>query len=248
MKIIHKKITFSFRVFGILFLLAGILAFSSVRKDDVKKVEMVVITTKFGDMTVYLYPETPLHRANFLKLVREGFYNDLIFHRVISGFMIQGGDPDSRNAGPDTRLGMGGPGYTIPAEFNPDFIHKKGALSAARQADQVNPQKASSGSQFYIVQGRTYTAAELEKIVSQRKRQNPEDTLSYSPRQIKTYETLGGTPFLDGAYTVFGEVVEGLDIIDSIAVQPTNRADRPREDILISMKIVKEKWPLPTKK
>lgn len=235
------------QVLGILFLLIGISAFSFVRIDDVKKEEMVVISTKFGDMTVYLYPETPLHKANFLKLVKEGFYDDLLFHRVMQGFMVQGGDPDSRNAPAGKRLGRGGPGYTIPAEFNPKYIHKKGALAAARQPDQVNPEKESSGSQFYLVQGKPVTEAELKSIESRRKMQNASDTASYTAEQVKTYGKIGGTPFLDGNYTVFGEIVAGLDVIDSIAAQPVDRANRPKEDILMSMKIVKKKWPLPTK-
>lgn len=235
------------QVLGILFLLIGISAFSFVRIDDVKKEEMVVISTKFGDMTVYLYPETPLHKANFLKLVKEGFYDDLLFHRVMQGFMVQGGDPDSRNAPAGKRLGRGGPGYTIPAEFNPKYIHKKGALAAARQPDQVNPEKESSGSQFYLVQGKPVTEAELKSIESRRKMQNASDMASYTAEQVKTYGKIGGTPFLDGNYTVFGEIVAGLDVIDSIAAQPVDRANRPKEDILMSMKIVKKKWPLPTK-
>lgn len=248
MKIINTKGIRSTQFLGILLLLSGMLALSFVGKDDVKKVEMVVITTKFGDMTVYLYPETPLHKANFLKLVKDGFYKDLLFHRIIQGFMIQGGDPDSRNAPSGKMLGQGGPGYTIPAELNPKYIHKKGALAAARMGDQVNPKRASSGSQFYIVQGKPVSKAQLEKVAARRKTQNSEGFEGYSPEQIEAYRSQGGTPFLDGAYTVFGEVVEGLDVIDAIAAQPTAGGDRPEEDILMSMKIVKKKWPLPTKK
>lgn len=248
MKIIQSKFNYHNQILSILLLIACISGFSFAYEDDVKKEEMVVISTKFGDMTVRLYPETPLHRANFLKLVKESYYDSLLFHRVIAGFMIQGGDPDSRGAAEGVALGRGGPGYTIPAEFNPKYIHKKGALSAARQGDNVNPKKESSGSQFYIVDGKPVSKAELESIESRRKMQNPNDSVSYTPEQIKIYETIGGTPFLDGSYTVFGEVVEGLNVIDSIAAQPTNRGDRPKDDIVMSMKIVKKKWPLPTTK
>ncbi len=248
MKIIHRKLNYHNQILAIFLMIACISAFSFAYKDDVKKEEMVVISTKFGDMTVRLYPETPLHKANFLKLVGQSYYDSLLFHRVISGFMIQGGDPDSRGAAKGVALGRGGPEYTIPAEFNSKYIHKKGALAAARQGDGVNPKKESSGSQFYIVMGKPVSKTELESIESRRKMQNPADTVSYTAEQIETYETIGGTPFLDGSYTVFGEVVEGLNVIDSIAAQPKNRGDRPIEDIVMSMKIVKKKWPLPTKK
>lgn len=209
---------------------------------------MVVISTIYGDMTVRLYPETPLHKANFLKLVNESFYDSLLFHRVIQGFMIQGGDPDSKGAQAGVALGRGGPGYTIPAEIDPQFIHKKGALSAARQGDQVNPKKESSGSQFYVVQGKPVPEAELNRIIDQKKRKTSSESEIYTPEQIATYTTLGGTPHLDGDYTVFGEVIEGLDIIDSIAKQAVDRRSRPVDDIIMTMKIEKKKWPLRTKK
>jgi len=183
-----------------------------------------VIHTEYGDMKGVLYNETPLHRDNFVKLAKSGFFNGLLFHRVIQGFMIQGGDPDSKNAKPGQQLGAGTPGYTVPAEFNPAFIHKKGALSAARQADQVNPKKASSGSQFYIVQGKKQNAATLGA--------------NYTEEQKKIYSTVGGTPFLDGNYTVFGEITEGLDVIDKIAAVQKDQSDRPLKDIKMTIKIL----------
>ncbi len=191
---------------------------------------MVIISTPFGDMKVKLYDETPLHRDNFIKLAREGFYDGLLFHRVIQGFMIQGGDPNSKNAPAGQSLGSGGPGYTIPAEFNPDLIHKKGALSAARLGDQVNPKRASSGSQFYIVQGKPLSSSELDNYTYR-------TGVSYTPEQKKIYEELGGTPFLDMQYTVFGEVVEGLDVIDKIAAVRTAPGDRPIEDVKFTVKV-----------
>lgn len=189
---------------------------------------LVRIETSFGNMLVHLYDETPQHRDNFTKLVEEGFYQDLIFHRVISGFMIQGGDPESRNAAANSPLGSGGPGYTIPAEFNTKFIHKKGALAAARTGDAVNPQKKSSGSQFYIVQGNPQSEAMLTRIEDQK-------GFHYSADQKSIYASMGGTPFLDQDYTVFGEVVEGLDVIDKIASVQTGRGDRPVEDVKMKM-------------
>ncbi|NEN25276.1 peptidylprolyl isomerase [Cryomorpha ignava] len=228
--------------------MVGIFCISAAYRTDFKKEEMVVISTKYGDMTVRLYPETPLHKANFLKLINESFYDSTLFHRVIKGFMIQGGDPGSRGATAGAALGTGGPGYTIPAEFNSSFIHKKGALSAARQGDAVNPNKESSGSQFYVVQGKPVPTTDLERMVAQKNRNAAGVSSVYSPEQIETYNTLGGTPHLDGDYTVFGEVVEGLEVIDAIANQPVDGRSRPIEDIVMSMKIVKKKWPLPTKK
>lgn len=187
-----------------------------------KQVMLTIETTK-GTLKVKLYNETPLHRDNFVKLAKEGYFDGLLFHRVIKDFMIQGGDPDSRQADPLKRLGMGGPGYTVPAEFNQTLIHKKGALAAARDN---NPQKASSGSQFYIVQGKAWTDEQLDMI----SRQNG---VTYTPQQRNLYRTIGGTPFLDMNYTVFGEVVEGLSVIDKIAAVKTNSDDRPLEDVLI---------------
>jgi cyclophilin family peptidyl-prolyl cis-trans isomerase len=202
----------------------------------------VKISTQFGDMVVKLYDETPQHRDNFVKLVEEGYYNDLLFHRVMKAFMVQGGDPDSKGAATNVQLGRGGPDYKIPAEFNDAFTHKKGALAAARQGDQMNPTKASSGSQFYIVQGRPFNAADLLKLESQRNYGKDSTAFfKYTDAQIEDYTALGGYAPLDGEYTVFGEVVEGLDIIDSIAAVPTMRGDRPKEDVKMQMEIVKRK-------
>ena len=162
----------------------------------------VTIETSLGAITIVLYNETPLHRDNFIKLANDGFYDGVLFHRIIQGFMIQTGDPDSKKATKGQRLGMGGPGYTVPAEFVPKYTHKRGAVAAARQGDNVNPQRASSGSQFYIVDNPT------------------------------------GAHFLDAQYTIFGEVTNGMDIVDKIAAQPKDQSDRPLEDIkIISIKI-----------
>lgn len=243
---------------------------------------LVTITTDLGVMKAILYDETPKHKENFIKLAREGFFNGLIFHRVINGFMIQGGDPDSRNAEPGTQLGAGGPGYKIPAEFVPEYFHVKGALSAARQADQINPEKASSGSQFYIVQGqvsprakleginegkvgmayqtlmRTMPESELAKEYQKVAEQNPNDskairdkvfssldrltqvtgiTFSMSKDRIDAYSTVGGTPFLDDQYTVFGRVISGLEVIDKIASVKTAPGDRPLEDVKMTVTV-----------
>jgi peptidyl-prolyl cis-trans isomerase B (cyclophilin B) len=199
----------------------------------------VEIKTELGTMVVELYNETPQHRDNFLKLVKEHTYDSLLWHRVIPQFMIQGGDPDSKRAKPVEPLGMGGPGYTVPAEITPAFIHQKGALSAARQGDQVNPLKASSGSQFYVVQGKTYQAAEMDMLVQRKKAMAPGKDYSYSLEQLAAYTTLGGTPHLDGEYTVFGRVIEGLEVIDKIAALPTGPGDRPVQDVHMWMKVVK---------
>jgi len=193
---------------------------------------LVLLETPMGNMTIRLYDETPEHRDNFVKLVEEGFYEDLLFHRVIQGFMIQGGDPNSKNASPESMLGSGGPNYTIPAEFNRSFIHKKGALAAARTGDQVNPQKRSSGCQFYIVQGSPQGESMLTRIEDQK-------GFKYTDEQKKIYATIGGTPFLDQDYTVFGEVIEGLDVIDKIAAVQTGRADRPVKNVTMKMKVLK---------
>lgn len=256
----------------------------------------VKMKTNMGDVTILLYDETPLHRDNFIKLVNDGFYENLLFHRIIKEFMIQGGDPESKGAPASKQLGGGGPGYTIPAEIQPGLYHKKGALCAARQGDNVNPQKRSSGSQFYIVTGKVASKAQLESMAQNANKQaedqmvgnflqNPANKdymnkltelqkmyqngdeaakqqaedgfaklmeeikplamkdfkpFNYTAEQIKTYETIGGTPFLDNNYTVFGEVIEGLDIVDKIGLVATAPGDRPKEDVIIlSMKIVK---------
>jgi len=183
-----------------------------------------MIETEVGNMKVKLYNSTPQHRENFIELANKGFYNGLLFHRVMNEFMIQGGDPDSRDAKPNQQLGRGGPGYTIPAEIG--AAHFKGALSAARQPDHVNPNRESSGSQFFIVHGSTQTDQELESFSRSK-------GFEYSDAQKKLYKELGGYPFLDGEYTVFGEVVEGLEIIDNIAKVATDANRRPLEDIRI---------------
>lgn len=237
---------------------------------------MVRIETSLGNIDIKLYNETPLHRDNFIKLINDGFYDDQLFHRVIDNFMIQGGDPDSKNPGL-TQLGSGGPGYKIPAEINTELFHKKGALAAARLGDNVNPEKESSGSQFYLVHGTLFTRPQLDelelKINNSMKQQRyselfrdlekeylnddktPDyneisrqaaeiltedsknsDFFQFSEQQREAYTNSGGTPHLDGSYTVFGETISGFDVIDAIASQQTDSSDRPLEDI--KMKIV----------
>jgi cyclophilin family peptidyl-prolyl cis-trans isomerase len=245
--------------------------------------QKVLIETSMGNIVIKLYDDTPLHRDNFIKLVKSGFYDDLIFHRVIKDFMIQGGDPESKNAIQGKQLGQGDPGYQINAEIvYPKHFHKKGALAAARLGDQANPEKKSSGSQFYIVQGKIYTNEELDQMEqSISLRQTQTITAKYMephreaymklrqsgdseglkklndqimkeasddlalleayklPQEVrKAYTTIGGTPHLDDAYTVFGEVVEGFDVIDKIAKVQTNNQDRPLENIIMKIKIV----------
>ena len=187
-----------------------------------EKETLVLIKTSLGDITVKLYNDTPLHRDNFIKLINEGWYNNSPFHRVINNFMIQGGHNQD---------GRVDPGYTIPAEFRANHIHKKGALAAARQGDQVNPKKASSGCQFYIVQGQVLTDAHIQ-MYQQRM------GLTFTQEQIEAYTTVGGTPHLDGEYTVFGEVVEGLDIIDKIAQVKTGYMDVPVEAVTMTIEII----------
>ena len=195
--------------------------------------QLVLLETKYGNMKIKLYNETPQHRDNFIKLVKQNFFDSLLFHRVINQFMIQGGDPNSKNAPAGAALGTGGPGYTIPAEFNSKLIHKKGALSAARMGDQVNPQKASSGSQFYIVQGQVFNEQNIASLEMQ-------TGVKMTDEQKKTYSTVGGTPFLDNQYTVFGEVVEGLDVIDKIATLPGDGRNRPNEDVIFTIKLIEK--------
>lgn len=220
-----KKILFSV----IVLTLMSFTMFQSSKKET--KVE---ITTNYGSIKIKLYNETPQHRDNFIKLVKQGFYDSTLFHRVISNFMIQGGDPDSKDAQKGELLGEGDVGYTLPAEFNSNYIHKKGALAAARQGDNVNPNKRSSGCQFYIVQGRKYSKDEVDNIIK-----NKKDRVNYTEDQYKIYETIGGTPHLDMDYTVFGEVIEGLDVIDKIAAVKKDRRDRPVEDVKMTIKIIK---------
>lgn len=188
--------------------------------------QYALIETEYGNMKVKLYNETPQHRDNFVKLVKEKYYDDLLFHRVISGFMIQGGDPNSRNAPADTPLGAGGPGYQIPAEIGQPHI--KGALAAARTN---NPEKASSGSQFYLVQGTAQDERSLSNLAGQK-------GMTYTPEQIKQYTEHGGTPQLDNEYTVYGMVVEGLDVIDKIAAVQTGQGNRPVQDVKMRIKLV----------
>jgi len=200
--------------------------------------QKVKISTDLGEIIVLLYDQTPKHRDNFIKLAKEGFYDGLLFHRVMNNFMIQGGDPESKTATPGQMLGGGGPGYTIPAEFVDSLIHKKGALAAARQGDQVNPKKESSGSQYYIVHGRTFPVNQLLQMEAKRNiGKDSIDHFHYTPAQLEAYSTIGGAPFLDGDYTVFGEVIEGLDVIDAIAVVRTQR-DRPLEDIKMTITLI----------
>ncbi len=246
---------------------------------------LVDIKTSVGDIQVRLYGETPRHRDNFVKLVKEGFYNDVLFHRIINQFMIQTGDPESKGAAKGKMLGSGGPGYNLPAEIvYPKYFHKRGALAAARQADQVNPKRESSGSQFYIVTGRVMPAGQLQQMEQQmlmakkqdvfqglvreneakiRQLQTSRDSTALealrqeliaqmeakvageaapamTEEQRQAYTTVGGAPHLDGQYTVFGEVVKGMEVVDKIEKVATDRNDRPVEDVkIISMSIVK---------
>lgn len=198
-----------------------------------EKETLILIKTSMGDLKIKLYNETPLHRDNFIKLVKEGYLNQTLFHRVIKEFMIQGGDPDSKTATKGQMLGNGGPDYTIPAEFVASKFHKKGALSAARTGDNVNPEKASSGSQFYVVQGKVYTDSELNQYEQRLGRK-------ISTAERTAYKTMGGTPHLDGSYTVFGELIEGFDVLDKIAAVACDRNNRPQEDVvMISLEIIK---------
>lgn len=263
------------KLFSILFII------SSFMTANAQKGNMVVISTDLGTIKVKLYDETPQHRDNFIKLAKEGFYNDLLFHRVIKDFMIQGGDPQSKGAPAGKQLGAGDVGYTIPAEFvYPKYYHKKGALAAARTSDQVNPEKRSSGCQFYIVKGKVYNDAELDRmekqmtVKAQQKRfneiakerdaevkklvsANDRNGLNALQNEIiaqiekefkgkefkmpeqmrKDYKTVGGTPFLDDDYTVFGEVVEGLDVVDAISRVATSVGDRPVKDLKMKVTV-----------
>jgi peptidyl-prolyl cis-trans isomerase B (cyclophilin B) len=190
----------------------------------------VKIITPYGTMIIRLYDQTPLHRDNFIKLVKAGFYDSTLFHRVINTFMIQGGDPDSKHAQPGAMLGNGDQPYTIPAEFQLDLYHMKGALAAARDD---NPSKASSGCQFYIVQGKKWTDEQLDKLEKTRLggRKIPVDQREY-------YKNYGGTPQLDQSYTIFGQVIKGLDVIDKIATQKTDANDRPLTDVPMKIRLI----------
>ena len=189
----------------------------------------VTLETTFGNIRIMLFNSTPKHRDNFIKLVKEGYFDDLLFHRVIKGFMIQGGDPNSRGAAAGAQLGMGGPSYRVPAEFRPELIHVKGALAAARTGGPMNPEKESSGSQFYIVQGSPIQENMVEMLEKR-------SGVQYTPEQRALYAKYGGTPQLDHEYTVFGQVVEGLDVIDKIAAVKTAPGDRPVEDVKMKLK------------
>ncbi|MCF3108535.1 peptidylprolyl isomerase [Niabella sp. CC-SYL272] len=198
----------------------------------------VLLRTNYGDMVLRLSDETPLHRDNFIKLVKRRYYKDVLFHRVIQYFMIQSGDPDSRKAPGGKPLGEGGPGYTVPAEFRAGLFHRKGALAAAREGDDVNPLKASSGSQFYIVQGKVWTNGGLDTL--EVKRLNGRK-IPAAYRQV--YTTVGGTPHLDQNYTVFGQLIKGYEVLDQIAAVPTSKAkdrDRPIRNVrILKTKMVK---------
>ena len=219
------------------FLFAAFLGNSQVlvkqQKESFKgtRVEMV---TNYGRIVLLLYDETPLHRDNFIKLATNRVFDGLLFHRVIEKFMIQGGDPTSKDAEPGKMLGDGTLGYNIPAEFRPELFHKRGALCAAREGDMVNPKKESSASQFYTVQGRVWNTEELDNLQKRMKRE-------ISAEQRDVYTTLGGTPFLDGEYTVFGEVIEGMEVVDKIAAVKCDKNDRPLEDVRIEKVIVIKK-------
>lgn len=208
-----------------------------VKKKDRKK--DILLQTNYGDITLRLSDSTPLHRDNFIRLVKSGYYDSVLFHRVINRFMIQAGDGNSRHAAAGQPLGNGGPGYTVPAEFRTTLFHQKGVLAAAREGDASNPQKASSGSQFYIVQGKKFTDAGLDSVETFRLKRK------ISPEQREVYKTIGGTPHLDQGYTVFGKVVKGLDVVDSIAAVETSKGkdkDRPLKDVvIIKAKLVKRK-------
>ena len=202
---------------------------------------VVRMYTTAGEIDLALYNETPLHRDNFIKLVKEQSYDSLLFHRVIEDFMIQGGDPTSKNAARGTMLGEGDLGYTVKAEFMPELhFHKRGALAAAREGDDVNPEKASSACQFYIVWGKVYTPESLQKYKEYYKKRTGRE-IATTPEQEKAYTTIGGTPHLDGSYTVYGEVVKGLEVVDSIQKARCDRNDRPLEDIrILKTKIIKK--------
>ena len=214
-------------------LLVFLVSCSASKKAGKSKAEQkVMITTNYGTMVVKLYNKTPLHRSNFIKLVKEHFYDSLLFHRVIKGFMIQGGDPESKHSKPGEAIGEGSLKYTIPAELDTAYFHRKGALAAARESDDNNPQKRSSSTQFYIVEGKTFTNAEMDNMQEKLHIKIPENH-----REI--YRTVGGTPFLDMNYTVFGEVISGLDVIDKIAHLPVDDNSRPMQNVRMKISLIK---------
>lgn len=208
-----------------------------IRKNDLKR--DIELETSKGNIVLRLSDSTPLHRNNFIKLVKQHYYDSIIFHRVIKNFMIQAGDPNTKQAKPNERMGNGGPGYTVPAEIRPSLFHRKGVLAAARMGDNVNPRKESSGSQFYIVQGKIFTDAGLDSV----------ETFRLNGRKLpqahrEVYKSTGGTPHLDQNYTIFGEVVSGLNVVDSIAAVQTNKeiGDRPVDDVkIIKARLVRRK-------
>lgn len=224
----------------IILFLVSIMTLSILTAREPKPV-FVEIETTLGNFKIMLYDETPVHRDNFIKLVNEHFYEGTLFHRVIKEFMIQAGDPNSKGAAANARLGAGDVGYKIPAEIVfPRLYHKRGALAAARQADMVNPERQSSGCQFYIVEGRTFSDEELNSMEHRLRQMLGDPDFKYTDEQRITYKTVGGTPHLDGQYTVFGEVVEGYDVLTKIANVETNSADRPKEDIkIVKVRMVK---------
>ena len=226
-----KKITFA-AFFLLTFCIGFLQTTVAQNKSKNKEVRVEMVTTE-GRMVFVLFNDTPLHRDNFLKLVESHTYDSLLFHRVINRFMIQGGDPQSRHARPGQMLGDGTLGYTVPAEFRKEHIHRKGALCAARQGDNVNPKKESSASQFYIVQGQVWDNNTLDMMEKRFGK-------TFTEEQRKTYTTEGGTPHLDGDYTVFGQLVEGMEVVDKIAAVKTGAADRPVEDVrILSVKVIK---------
>ena len=213
------------RLFAILCCLAAVIA---VRAQDTPQRAEVLLETTEGNIRIQLFNETPIHRDNFLRLVSNHFYDSLLFHRVIKDFMIQTGDPNSRHAEPGVSLGEGDIGYTLEPEFRmPQLFHQRGMVAMAREGDDVNPQRRSSGSHFYIVWGKTFSTRDLETI------QQRLDTVKITPEMSRIYRQIGGTPHLDGQYTVFGEVVEGMDVVDRIQRKDTDDNDRPVYDVRI---------------
>ena len=229
----------------IAFLLSVPVALSAQGKKKKKIKPDAIIETQFGEIHLKLYEDTPLHRNNFLKLAKEGFYDGTSFHRVMKEFMVQGGDPLSKDPETISRAGTGGPGYTIPAEFRPQYIHKKGALAAARQPDQVNPNRESSGSQFYVVHGKTFNDKEIKNF-ERRIGMTLGKEFHYTQDQIDDYLEVGGAPWLDQQYTIFGEVIEGWEVIDQIAEVKVGRGNRPETDLF--MKVIAKAKPAKEKK